>query len=67
MAVQRQWGGAMAEFFDLGHIVFNYGIPGDPPEETPFTADRSPVRVAKSGGARQLMEIELQEPSARVP
>lgn len=60
-------GGAMAEFFDLGHIVFNYGIPGVPPEETPFTADRAPVRVAKSGGARQLMEIELHQPSARVP
>ena len=52
--------GVMTEFFDSGHIIFNNGIsPEAEYIEPPFEAERVPVRMAKSGGARYLLEVKL--------
>lgn len=52
--------GVMNEFFDSGHIIFNNGISADARfPEPPFDAERLPVRMAKSGGARYLLEVKL--------
>jgi hypothetical protein len=54
--------GIMEVFFDEGHIIFNYGLPGKRGVETPFPSEPVPVRAAKSGGATFLIEIELSNP-----
>lgn len=52
--------GVMNEFFSSGHIIFNNGISADAEyPEPPFDAERLPVRMAKSGGARYLLEVKL--------
>lgn len=52
--------GVMNEFFDRGHIIFNAGIkPEQDFPETPFKADRLPVRIAKAGGAAYLLEVSI--------
>jgi len=61
--------GVLAEFFEEGHIIFNYGLPPEDPEEAPFVTQAAPVRVAKTGGASLLLEIMLSDPvdDQRVP
>jgi hypothetical protein len=50
--------GAMAVFFDAGHIVFNAGVvTGNPRPKGP--SDRLSMRMAKNGGALFLLEIDL--------
>ncbi|WP_321992327.1 hypothetical protein [Marispirochaeta aestuarii] len=50
--------GAMAALFDAGHIVFNAGVvAGNPRLKGP--SDRLSMRMAKSGGALFLLEIDL--------
>lgn len=52
--------GVMNEFFDSGHIVFNAGISMDREfPDTPFPADRLPLRAAKAGGAAYLLEVTI--------
>jgi len=50
--------GAMSVFFDAGHIVFNAGVvSGNTRLKGP--SDRLSMRMAKSGGALFLLEIDL--------
>ena len=56
--------GVMDVFFNAGHIIFNYGLSSEPPAKTPFRADNVQARVAKSGGARFLIEVALSNPAS---
>lgn len=49
--------GIMNEFFDYGHIVFNAGVERAP--TLPFDGERESLRMAKSGGARFLLEVQV--------
>lgn len=51
--------GAMNEFFDMGHIIFNAGIKSSGPPEPPYPSESPEVRVAKAGGASFLLELLL--------
>lgn len=52
--------GVMNIFFDSGHIIFNNGFSADAQyQDPPFDAERLPVRLAKGGGARYLLEVRL--------
>ncbi len=52
--------GIMAVFFDAGHIVFN-GFPPDAEEdeEPPDLPEDISFRIAKSGGASLLLEVDM--------
>ena len=54
--------GVLEVFFDYGHIVFTFGLPENT-EEPPFRSESIVVRVAKSGGASLLLELELSDPA----
>jgi hypothetical protein len=49
--------GIMNEFFDYGHIVFNSGVEKAP--ALPFAGERESLRMAKSGGAMFLLEVQV--------
>lgn len=49
--------GIMNEFFDYGHIVFNSGVEKAP--VLPFAGERESLRIAKSGGAMFLLEVQV--------
>ena len=59
--------GVMDVFFDHGHIVFNFGIPGIDPEPTPFRSEPPAVRVAKRGAATRLLELLFSDPTKDHP
>jgi len=59
--------GVMAVFFDAGHIIFNFGLPGDEPADPPFRSERVAVRTAKAGGASLLFELLLSNPADSRP
>lgn len=52
--------GVMNEFFDNGHIIFNAGVKKEHSfTKPPFDSTRLPVRMAKRGGARFLLEVNV--------
>ena len=51
--------GVMETFFDAGHIVFNAGIVTDN-DSLDVPSERLSLRLAKSGGALYLLEIDLE-------
>ena len=52
--------GVMNEFFNNGHIIFNAGIKLEQDfPETPVKVERLPLRMAKAGGARYLLEVNI--------
>jgi hypothetical protein len=52
--------GVMNEFFDSGHIIFNAGVKKEYSfTKPPFDSTRMPVRMAKRGGARYLLEVNV--------
>jgi hypothetical protein len=51
--------GVMETFFDAGHIVFNAGIVTDN-NSLDVPSERLSLRMAKSGGALYLLEIDLE-------
>ncbi len=60
--------GVMAEFFDSGHIVFNYGISTRVDSSPmPFKAEEPAIRSAKSGGASIILVVRLFPKSGELP
>jgi len=53
--------GVMDQFFESGHIIFDSGLQYVTVEEERFP-ERTAVRMAKSGGARVLLEIDMTYP-----
>lgn len=59
--------GVMDVFFEAGHIIFNFGLPGEQNADLPFRAEHIAVRTAKAGGASFLIEIGLSDPVESKP
>jgi hypothetical protein len=54
--------GVLDIFFEDGYIIFTYGLPTIDPESMPSVSEPVAVRVAKSGGASLLLELEISKP-----